>query len=138
MSGHGEVDDSAAVMRQHEENVQELKTDRRDSEEINRNEAARVVLKKRTPGLRGRSRVADEVLADTRPSDFNAELQEFAVDARSAPGRVSRLMRRINSRTSLETGGRPVVPFWTFHVPEYPEQPSMPADDRFRLYNHQP
>ena len=47
-----------------------------------------MVAQKRPPALAGRSRAGPHVLGDSGLSDFEAELQKLAMDARCAPERV--------------------------------------------------
>ena len=82
--------------------------DRRDDEEIGSHHLSNVIREKRAPGLRGWAPTPDQVLRDSRLTNSDSELEEFAVDAWSAPQRV-RLRHGPNQgpRTSAATVGRP-------------------------------
>ena len=66
--------------------------------------------------MRLRIPVADHIFADAGFADLDTQLQQLAMNAGSAPERFSRLIRRIRSRTSQETAGRPGRPRCSFHV----------------------
>jgi hypothetical protein len=66
-----------------------------------------MILQERSPRLRRRLSAATHVLPDAGFTHIEPDLQQLAVNARRAPERFSRLIRRISSRTSLGTGGRP-------------------------------
>ena len=76
------------LMRQHQKHVQDLEPDRRHDEEIDRHQCFQVIIEERPPGLRGRRSTPDHVLADARLADVDAELEQFAVNVRSAPERI--------------------------------------------------
>jgi len=48
-----EVDDSATIVRQDDENIQESQTNRRDCEEINGYQLSHMIAKERHPRLSG-------------------------------------------------------------------------------------
>jgi hypothetical protein len=56
-----------------------------DGEEVNRDNIFGMILKECPPGLRWRFSVVDHVFRNGSLADFNPELQQFAVNARSAP-----------------------------------------------------
>src|SRR5665647_1322103 len=88
MRGDVEMHDPLAVVSQHQEHVQHLKANGRKREEVDRNRGLPVVLQEGPPCLRRRITTADHVFAHAGIADVNAELEEFTVDARSAPKRV--------------------------------------------------
>lgn len=66
-----------------------------------------MVLQERPPGLRGRFPIADQILAHGGLADIDAQLKEFAMNARRTQSEFSRLRVRIKARTSFDTAGRP-------------------------------
>jgi hypothetical protein len=85
MRGYAEVQNPAPVVCQHQEHIQDLKTDGRHYEEVNRNQALEMVGEKGPPSLRWRVPTANHVLANTGLTDVDTELQKLAVNPRSAP-----------------------------------------------------
>jgi hypothetical protein len=61
----------------------------------------------RSPALRRRAPVSGHVLGNRNLADINAELEQFSVNAGSAPERIGRLISRISCRTSRRTLGLP-------------------------------
>jgi hypothetical protein len=53
-----------------------------------------MIAQKRPPALAPRSMAANHVLGDRRLSHFEAELQQFAMNARRAPDGLSLLISR--------------------------------------------
>ena len=82
------MQDLASVMGQHHKDKEHPKYERRDHEEIDRDELADMIRQEGTPGLGRRGPTAYHVLSDRGFSDLDAELQQLAVDARGTPGRV--------------------------------------------------
>ena len=72
-------------MGQHDEHEQDVEQHRWHREEVDGHQRIHVVLQKRTPGLRGRLAPARQVLGDGGLGNADAELEQFAVDARRAP-----------------------------------------------------
>jgi len=60
----------------------------RNRTEINRRNGIRMIAQECPPRLRWRSPMFGHVLGDRRFSEFEAKLEEFAVDARGAPQRI--------------------------------------------------
>ena len=77
-----------SVMGQHHKDREHPKCQRRDHEEIDRDELADMIRQEGTPGLGRRGPTADHVFSDRGFSDLDAELQQLAVDTRGTPGRV--------------------------------------------------
>ena len=88
MGGDVEMDDPPSVVSQNQEHVQDLKPDRRHRKEVDRHHGLQVVLQEGPPCLRRRVTTADHVFAHAGLADIDAELEEFTVDARSAPKRI--------------------------------------------------
>jgi len=76
--------DAPAFMAQDEQHKEYLERDGGDDEEIDRCGEVHVIVEKRLPALIGIRWAARHVLGHGRLTDREAELQEFAVDARCA------------------------------------------------------
>src|ERR1700674_586447 len=63
----------------------------------------------------GGFRLRTKVFGHAGLADIDAELEQLAVNARRTPPAFSRLIRRIRSRMSRETAGRPLFPLLIFH-----------------------
>jgi hypothetical protein len=79
--------DPLSVVSQNE-HIQDLKPDRRHSEEVNRHHGLDVILQEGPPRLRRRLPTAYEVFAHAGLADIEAEFEQFAVDAGRAPKRI--------------------------------------------------
>lgn len=132
-----DVQDSPAIEREHEEDVEHAKRRGRHGEEVDSERAPEVIADERPPRLRGRSRPRpasrhvphDRVLADDVP-----QLGELARDPSPAPRRVflghpldEVHDYRIERRTARAT--RPPSP-------EADEAATVPADDGRGLHAH--
>ena len=81
-----EMQDAAAIVRQHDEDVQHAKGRCRDREEIDGGEGAGVIGQEGAPRLGGRlARWAWHQARDLALGDPDAELEQFAMDTWSAP-----------------------------------------------------
>src|SRR5262245_53761328 len=85
MGGHIEMDNPPSIVSQHQEHVQDLETNRRHGEEIDRDHALDVILQEGLPGLRGWIAPAYEVLAHAGFADVDAQLEQFPMDAWRTP-----------------------------------------------------
>ena len=94
------MQNAPAVVRQHQEHIQDLEPDGRYRKEVDGNHALHVVGEEGPPGLRRLLEVPRHILAHTGLADVDTELKQFAMNARSTPRGFSRLMVRINARTS--------------------------------------
>src|SRR3974390_2438574 len=88
MRGYREPQQPPSTMAHHQKRKQAPERQGRNRTEINRRNGIHMVAEECPPRLRWRSPVFDHVLGDRRLSDFEAKLEEFAVDARGAPQRV--------------------------------------------------
>src|SRR5437763_1683488 len=136
VSGHREMNRTSAVLIENHKDEQELELNRWDNEEICRNQVLGVILEKGSPRLRGRFPVPDHVLGDCCLRHLNTEFQEFPMNARSAPARVS------------ETHVPDEIPNFrryrraTFATPTLPspieaKSLAMPSDNRLRFDQEQ-
>ena len=85
MSGDIKMDDPPAVVREHYEHIENLKSKRGHGKEVDRNHGLDMVVKKGPPRLRGRMAVTDHVLAHTRLADVDIQLEQFPVNPWCAP-----------------------------------------------------
>src|SRR6516165_6875860 len=109
MAGDREVHEPTAVMAKDYEHKQPAKCGGWNDEAISRDEILDVIGQKRTPGLGRRVPVPQHVLGYGCLRDLDAEFAQLAVYAGCTPAGVGdTLIRRISSRTSVETGGRPL------------------------------
>ena len=83
--GDVDVDDASPVVRQDDEDEQDLEQHRGHGEEVHGDEAPDVVGEERAPGLRWGRSTADQVLGDRGLGDLEAELLELAVNPGRAP-----------------------------------------------------
>ena len=97
------------AVAQDQKREQSLKGQRRDHAHINSSDHLRVVSKKRPPGLRRRPLTPHHVFGDRRLGDFEPQHQQFAMDPGRTPERISLLIRRMRSRSSRSTFGRPAL-----------------------------
>src|SRR5690242_1786904 len=82
------VHNATAFVCQHQENIENLKPDRRNRKEVRRNHVFHVILEKYFPALRRRSSVAHQILTHGRFADFDTELQQLTVNFGCTPERV--------------------------------------------------
>ena len=116
-------------MGQHHEDKEHPKRERRDHEEVDRDELADVIRQKRTPGLGRRGPTTHHVVPDRGFGDRDTEFQQLAVDARGAPSRVGVAHladEHLNgARDAWPTGSaRPTLP-----APIAPKPSSMPPEN---------
>ena len=86
--GDAEVKNPAPVVRQHQEDIQDLEPDCRYRKEIDRDHALEVILQESAPRLGRRSRLTRHLLADTGLPDDNADFEKLAVNPRRSPKRI--------------------------------------------------
>jgi hypothetical protein len=84
-----EVKDAATLMRENNEDIENAEGDCRYGEEINRGKLLGVVFQKCSPSLRGRFGMSDHVLSDGCLGDIGTEFEQFAMDSRCSPGKIS-------------------------------------------------
>src|SRR5271165_5853446 len=98
----------------------------------NRGNRLRVVAQKRPPALGGRAPSADHVLRHRRPGELKPKLEQFTMDAGSAPQRVLSA-HPSDQITQLAINPRPPCPLSRFPAPVTPEARPMPPQDRRRF-----
>src|SRR5262245_48523903 len=92
-----------------------------------------MIFQKGSPTLRGRPSMADHILTHARLPDIDAQLQQFAVDARSSPKRVlaAHLSDQLTHFHRHRRTARLTVS--NFPCPEPSEALPVPGNDGFRL-----
>jgi hypothetical protein len=99
------VDDASAVVRQNDEDEQDLEHHRRHDEEVDGDEASQVVVEKGPPRLRWRPPMTHKVLGYRRLRDLDPQFLQFPVNLRRAPEEV-RLGHPSDERSDLRGDGR--------------------------------
>src|SRR5215471_12544677 len=79
------MQNAPSVVRQYQEHVQDLEPDRRHRKKVHGNHGLHVVVQEGPPGLGGRIVTARQVFAHAGLADVNAQLEQLAVNPRSAP-----------------------------------------------------
>jgi hypothetical protein len=90
ISRHIETQDLTPVVADDEKTVQNAKRERWDSEEVHRRNGFAMVSEERQPSFQGIwiSRSSSDRSRDTPFRDIETQLEQFAVNARSSPGRI--------------------------------------------------
>jgi hypothetical protein len=73
-----------------DQDIEQVKADCRNNEQVHGGDVRGVVTQEGAPSLRGRAASLDHVLRDAGLSDLEAELEQFAMDARRSPQRIFR------------------------------------------------
>ena len=84
----GEMKRTSATMVEDQEDEEDLEHHRWDEEEVYGDEVLGMVVEKGVPGLRGRFAVPEHVFGDSCLREFDSDLEQLTVDARSAPARI--------------------------------------------------
>src|SRR4051812_49337056 len=82
MRRHCEVKNAPAIVRQHQEHIQDLKPDSWDGEGVYRYQAPDVVLKEGSPSLRRRFPTAHQIFTHAGFADIDTKFQQFSMNAR--------------------------------------------------------
>jgi hypothetical protein len=97
--GYVEVDDAPTMVSEHDQNEEDVQARGGNREEIERDQVADMVGQERSPGLRRLGRPLRHEPGDGALGHVDAELQEFAMDARGSPEGLR------GERTWSSTGG---------------------------------
>src|SRR6202049_5032987 len=81
-------DEVSAVQPDDDEGIEQVEPDSWNNEQVHGGDVRRVVTQEGPPSLAGRPPPFDHVLGDARLRDLKPELEQFAVDAWSAPKRI--------------------------------------------------
>jgi hypothetical protein len=82
MRGDIEMNHSPSIVSQNQKHVQDLTTNRRHGEEVDRHHGPDVILKEGPPGPRRRLSPTGHVFAHARFSDVDAQFEQFTMDTR--------------------------------------------------------
>src|SRR5262249_50432672 len=137
MCGDVEMNDPPSIVSQSQKHVQNLKTNRRHGEEVDRHRGLDVILKEGLPGLRGWLAPACRVLAHAGFADIDAQLEQFAMDTRRTPERILAAHPANQLSNLFRHRWTPGLATTNFPGPEQPKALAMPADDGFRLDDEQ-
>src|SRR6185369_8350236 len=88
--GDVEVDDPPAVVGEDDKDEEDAEASGGDGKEIDRDQVEDAVREERPPGLRGLGPMLGHEAGDGAFGDVDAELEEFAVDARRSPQGIRR------------------------------------------------
>ena len=133
MGGDVEMNDPPSIVSQHKKHEQNLKTDGRHGEEVDRHHGLDVILKEGLPGLRRWLSPACNVLAHARFSDVDAQFEQFTMDTRRTPERILAAHLANQLPNLFGHWWTPGLATTNFPGPEQPKAVAMPANDGFRL-----
>jgi len=88
MGSKVEMNHSAPMMGENQEDKQNSKAQGRHHEEVGRDEFLHVIVEKSAPGLRGRPLLARHVLRDRGLGYFDTKFEQLPMDTRCSPERV--------------------------------------------------
>ena len=132
-----EMHDPPSIVSQNQENVQDLKPNRRHGEEVDRHHGFDVILKEGPPGLRRWLVMPRHVFAYAGLADVDAELEQFAVYTRCAPQHIL-AAQPADQFSNIFRDRRPArLTVTNFLRPEQPEALAVPGNDGFRFDDHQ-
>jgi hypothetical protein len=101
--GHAKMNDFSPVVVKHDQGIEDPKRRGGDNEHIDRHGVSQVIVQKAAPSRGGGPGASRQIPPDRGLADINAELEQFAMDARRAPERVGRAAL---SGTSVLGGSR--------------------------------
>ncbi len=129
MLGEVDVHDAAAVVRNQDEHEEHAARQRRDGEEIHRDEGGEVVGEEGPPRLGRWMRQLRQQSRHGALGDLNPQLPELAVDARGTPQRIGAChVSEESGDVRIERGPTSAVASRALSPP--PTQPgAMPSDD---------
>src|SRR3954453_6998152 len=91
-----------------------------------------MIEEERSPALRRRAPASGHVLGYRGLAYVDAELEEFSMDARSAPERICQA-QLADQLPNFERHLGPADSSWRFPAPEHAKTSAMPAQNRLRL-----
>ncbi len=89
MRGYAKVKESAAIMRQNQENEEQTESRRGNHKEVGRDQFLGMILQEGPPGLRGWLAVVNHVFGNRGLREVDAEFLEFTMNARCTPAWIS-------------------------------------------------
>ena len=84
-----EMGEPSSMVTKNDHGIQQLKRRGRDHEHVDRGDGCHMIPQEAAPSRGGSLRALKEVPADSRVAQLDAELEQFAVDARRAPERIA-------------------------------------------------
>jgi hypothetical protein len=135
MSGRGEMENPATVVRQDQEYVQHLKANAWHREEVDRYHGLEVILQEGAPGLRRWLAASHHILGNTGLADVDAQLEQFAVDARRSPQRM--VAAHLANQFPRFLGDRRWSRLAAAQLPgpEHPKPFAVPGNHRLRFHD---
>ena len=133
MGGHSEMEDLPPVLRQPDPHEEDLASNRGHGKEVNGDKLCQMVLQEGPPCRRGRGAMAQAILLDRGFSHGNAQLPQFAQDARGAAARI-RPRDFSDQLTDLLTEGRSTRSRPTEAGPVFTKACALPSDYSRRLH----
>lgn len=133
---HVEMHDAALIVTQNDEAIEQAEADRRNDEEVDGRDVADVVLEERPPILRRRLAMANHVSRDRRFRHDVPQQLQFGLNPQSAPRRVF-LGNAADQFADFGVDFRSAVLVPRFPSPVEPKTAAMPANDCFRITNHE-
>src|SRR5262249_35744652 len=119
-----------------QQTIEQSERDRRHDEEVDCDNAIRMVAKERLPSLRGRAPPPRHILGDAGLADLDAELEKLSMDSRRSPqwvGDAHLADQPANfQRYSWSAGAVPRFP-----APIRSETGTVPTDDGIRRHNRE-
>src|SRR6266481_2068860 len=112
--------------------VEQTKRDCRHDEQIHRGDAVSMIMRERLPTLRWRASSPGHILGHAGLSDFDAELEEFAMDPWRSPQRIGDA-HLPDKLANLWGHSRPSATRSRLPAPVQSEAGTMPANNGVRL-----
>src|SRR5207248_7311619 len=117
-------------MRQHQEYIEDLEAESRNSEEVHRYQVLHVILQEGPPSLGWRLPATDHVFAHAGLADVHTEFEQFAVNPGCAAGRV-RSAHQTDQLTYVFRNRRtPVLPMPDLPCPKKAKACPVPSAHR--------
>src|SRR5947207_14616049 len=133
MGRDAEVEDPASVMSQHQEYVEDLEAECRNSEQGHRYQVLHVILQEGPPSLRWRLPVTVQVLAHAGLADVHTEFEQFAVNPGRVPGWVRSAHQTDQIAYVFRNRRTPGLAMPDLPCPKKAEAFSVPSDHSLRL-----
>ena len=137
MTGHVQVNHATAIMGQYQKHIEDLETNGGNREEVNGDKLRDVVLEKGTPSLRGRPSGSPQAFTNARLADVDAELEQFSVNARCAPGRILPTHPTDQIADFVSDGRTTRLPVPDLPRPEVAETSAVPGYDGLWFHDDQ-
>lgn len=110
------LENAPAIVRQHQEDVEYLKSNGRDCEKVQGNETLHLVFRECAPPLGRRFSMSQHVFANGWLGDLDTQFEQLTMDARCAPQRIVATHPPDQITNSGGSAGRPSLPRRTLQV----------------------